>query len=343
MFGSAVLESLIALAFLYLLLSVVCSAFNEFISRWLKLRHKTLLKGLGHLLEDPKMRQALLNHPLIRVLGDDPSHIPPRTFALALLDTIAPAGQVVSGTASPASSDASSAANGSAAVVAKTASGSEAVAEQGDKGEGESKVESSTTLGPPLGFDQVREAIGNLPDCHFRSALLTLVDSTDQELDSVRTAVGNWFDSTMDRASEWYKQRTHWVLLILAALISIGINADTLEIAETLWRDSGLRQGLVAAADDYVSNYRNVGTTPGEVAAVDPEAAMKSLRDQLSSFNLTLGWKTVPSGFRDWSAKLMGLLLTTVAVSLGAPFWFDVVNKVILARGSASADTKTTS
>jgi hypothetical protein len=33
-------------------------------------------------------------------------------------------------------------------------------------------------------------------------------------------------------------------------------------------------------------------------------------------------------------AKLLGLLLTGIAISLGAPFWFDLLNKVVSIRSA---------
>ncbi len=40
----------------------------------------------------------------------------------------------------------------------------------------------------------------------------------------------------------------------------------------------------------------------------------------------------MPRGLREWLVKLIGLLLTGAAVSLGVPFWFDVLNKVVNLR-----------
>jgi hypothetical protein len=46
-----------------------------------------------------------------------------------------------------------------------------------------------------------------------------------------------------------------------------------------------------------------------------------------------------PNGFIEWLLKLIGLLLTAVAASLGAPFWFDILNKFMNVRAvGASPD-----
>src|SRR6266404_77132 len=106
MFGSTVLEVAIGLALVYLLLSLVCSSINEFIGRLLSWRSKTLEKAIKTMLQDLeasnnlKVGAEILNNPLIKGLtgekqawtGGDlkPTYIPSRTFALALLDVVAP-------------------------------------------------------------------------------------------------------------------------------------------------------------------------------------------------------------------------------------------------------------
>lgn len=98
MFGSSILEVVVGVVFVYLLLSLVCSALNEWIASWLRMRSETLRSAIRNLLNDSGksgMAEALYDHPLIKTLAEHkgkrgPSYIPSRTFALALLDTIAP-------------------------------------------------------------------------------------------------------------------------------------------------------------------------------------------------------------------------------------------------------------
>jgi len=54
-----------------------------------------------------------------------------------------------------------------------------------------------------------------------------------------------------------------------------------------------------------------------------------------------LGWKSRPSNAGDWWNKLAGLALTAFAVSLGAPFWFDLLNRFMNIRaGGKSPEEK---
>ena len=47
-----------------------------------------------------------------------------------------------------------------------------------------------------------------------------------------------------------------------------------------------------------------------------------------------IGWKELPAGLMEFLKTLLGWLITAAAVSLGAPFWFDLLGKVANLRGS---------
>src|SRR5262245_9052973 len=82
--GSTLLEVAIGVIFVYLLLSLLCSAFSELIESFVKYRARYLEKGIGKLLNDPGLAKSFFDHPLIKPLGEKPSYIPARTFSLAL-------------------------------------------------------------------------------------------------------------------------------------------------------------------------------------------------------------------------------------------------------------------
>jgi len=59
----------------------------------------------------------------------------------------------------------------------------------------------------------------------------------------------------------------------------------------------------------------------------------------VKEFGVPLGWSraTAPHDFWSGLGKVLGLLVTGFAVSLGAPFWFDLLNKVSNLRGAGPA------
>ncbi len=69
----------------------------------------------------------------------------------------------------------------------------------------------------------------------------------------------------------------------------------------------------------------------------DPVSEAGALKHQIESLGLPLGWSTPPEMGWDLVAKLLGLSATIIAVSLGAPVWFDVMTKLLKLRAPSSA------
>uniref|UniRef100_UPI00404AA58B hypothetical protein n=1 Tax=Fulvivirga sp. TaxID=1931237 RepID=UPI00404AA58B len=47
----------------------------------------------------------------------------------------------------------------------------------------------------------------------------------------------------------------------------------------------------------------------------------------------------VPNGSNHWALRIVGWLLTALAISLGAPFWFDLLNKLMKLRGAVQSSS----
>jgi len=104
MFGSALLDVAIGMVFVFLLLSLICSAFNELLETRLKNRAGDLEKGIKGLLgANTGLVDKLYNHGLIFSLFRGtyaeasknktlPSYIPSRNFANAVAGLLGPAG-----------------------------------------------------------------------------------------------------------------------------------------------------------------------------------------------------------------------------------------------------------
>lgn len=123
--------------------------------------------------------------------------------------------------------------------------------------------------------------------------------------------------------------------LLLAAIL----NADTISIGHRLTRDPSLRQSLVAAAEESAKKQP-------PATDEDPLRRVKTYNDELKALGLPLGWdrtdtRTWPGkSVLDWFLKALGLLLTALAISLGAPFWFDVLNRFMVVRSTVKPEEK---
>lgn len=330
MFGSDVLEVAIGLIFVYLLLSVICSAVNETLEAWLKNRGADLERGLRELLHEPDGTgyvQKLYSHPLIYGLfkGDYkpglikkgcypgksnlPSYIPSGNFALALMDIVLPA---TSDTLSGAAGATKPPPPASAAVSTPTPAAAPA---------------SSVT--PAAALKPLRDAIAKIENNdNLRKALLTLVDAAGDDVDKARQNIEAWYDSAMQRVAGWYKRRAQFIILCLGFSVAVIVNADTITIGKSLSHNQALRSSLVAVVEEYARDQ-------SEKPNGDQKVTEKL--DEVRNLGLPIGWTreeiyTLPH----WHLviKAIGWLLTAIAISLGAPFWFDLLNKFMVARST---------
>lgn len=284
MFGLNILDTAIGLVFVYLVLSLTCTAVNEWFAGMLARRSKTLYEGLKTLLEDPKEPSLLADfyaHPLVQdlhVADKKPSYIEPRTFSLVILDLLVPA----------------------------------------DPG-------ASRTMA------SVREAVAKLPaDSSSRKTLSILLDQAGDSLTALEQSMEAWFNGAMDRVSGWYKKRTQTIVLTIAALITIATNADTFAIATALANNSALREAVIAEAKTYME-------TPKPPEGAPRQPTLNERIADLQQVGIPLGWKSRPSHPGDWLNKLAGLALTAFAVSMGAPFWFDLLNRFMNIRSAGKS------
>ena len=172
--------------------------------------------------------------------------------------------------------------------------------------------------GAPAVAANAEALIDDLPDGPIKRAMRSLWVEADGDATAFRSEAEEWFDEAMQRLSGWYKRRTQVWLWGLGVTFAVLLDVDAIRIANTLWQDQTLRQLLVDQA-------RHAPT-----AGVDPKAAA----GQLTSLGLPLGWDGAPSGFTNWFSTVLGLVLTSAAVSLGAPFWFDSLSKLANLRNS---------
>jgi hypothetical protein len=254
--------------------------------------------------------RAFYNHPMIKALagpGKHPSYVSPETFAAALTDVLA----------------------GGAL--------------------------------DDVSMEKLIAAIAGLPDYGVKRSLVLIARDAKGDAEAFRKGLEDWYNQSMNRVSGWYKRKTQVVTAIVAAGITLFANADTIHVSRQLFVNPTVRQKIVAAASDKSKQSADSALTAQEKAevgeltgwssdfitfnamkasaagkpATQPNDAFPGL-DLIRSPQLLFSWlmAIVP-------AHLLGWFLTAVAVSLGAPFWFDTLNRFMNVRSAGvSPDEK---
>jgi hypothetical protein len=319
MLGSTMLDVAIGIVFVFVLMSTVCSAIREAIEAKLKTRAAYLEQGIRELLHDldgKGLAHSFFNHPLIFALysGGYSKDAQQRKQQPGLL-----------------------AQGGSLPSYIPARSFAIALLDLAAKGPVTDDV-SSDPAAPVLSIDSVRASVLNLKNPPVQRALLAAIDTAQGDLDRARKNIEAWYDSAMDRVSGWYKRTTHWIIFWIALVLAVGLNIDTLAIADYLYRNDAAREAVVALAADATNN--------GSAAGIAYEEAAK----QLKSFGLPIGWSNswqragVSGAWHEsvWgvAGPILGWLVTAFAATLGAPFWFDLLNKIMVIRSTVKPHEK---
>jgi hypothetical protein len=319
MFGSGVLDIGIGLIFVYLMAGLICTAGNEALASLLGWRASNLQAGIRNLLDGPDAQKSewmrkFYDHPLVQGLykaGSAPSYIPSRTFALALTDLVLP----------------------------PTGRKPQTVDELRLLVEGSpcsdrlkqvfrlliDEAERSTAAGQKLRLEGVLD-----------------LEKLDTLFNQLQKHVEIWFNNSMERVSGWYKRRVQACTIAIAVLVAGALNVDSVMIVRHLAQDSALRSVISAEAGQLAQ--QSLTTT---AAAASTGARVGVLQDRvqdIKALGIPLGWPNPdgpPAGFTWWLAKALGILLTAGAASLGAPFWFDVLNRFVSIRSSGKAPEET--
>jgi hypothetical protein len=152
-----------------------------------------------------------------------------------------------------------------------------------------------------------------------------LAEKSGGNFDVFLAEVNKWYTDCQNIVTGWFKVTSVRILLTAGILTAVLCNIDTIQIVNGLYRQTELRQSIAARA-----------VKPGDSSASED---LKSLEKAG-----LVGWGE--GGFRGYwyqtagedtgtqdlrprpLVKSVGFLLTALAMSLGAPYWFEVLNKM---------------
>jgi hypothetical protein len=188
-------------------------------------------------------------------------------------------------------------------------------------------------------FDQSGQMkpLAQLPS-GLQKRLAPIVREVGADLVGIKAGLEGWFDHTMGRLEGSYKRwATLWIVLA-GLVIAISANASTFHTAKRLWNEPATREAVANAA---------TGATGG-----NQQPDLKSVADttaKLKELGLPVGWDKETkdlwkklehpgnvSRSQYWSLVgfIGGWVLTALLVMLGAPFWFDLLTKLVSLRSA---------
>ncbi len=373
MFNHPVLDIAIGVVFVFLTYSLLASAINEIIAAMIAQRGRMLLRGIQKMLngesiywwhnlenffrkkDNPAPRhrrfkgslaEQFKKHTLFRRLAKDnrPSYLSDAKFSDILLDILHQRGKA-------------------------------AAAEKDIEALYEPRTFNSVKAGLINVLNELdakqghQDCKANDKNCYHRrrqelfEIFSVLLDQSNGDLLRLKKLVENWYNEMMDRVSGWYKKQTHQVLFGIGLSLAVLFNVDAIELINMLSKDKKARETLVTMADSYIKNHPKPDTVFTKTATgklvmdstrIDTSRSVladsvirkvyNDAKQQADSVNtlLGLGWQDRSVGtifsaiLTDWR-KFFGIFITALAIALGGPFWFDVLNKLVNLRMSGKA------
>lgn len=314
-----VLDVFIGLVFIYLLYSLLATVIAEFIASVSGLRARNLEWMIARMLSDQKyLDNIFLNRILIILNGIGRWFHRNRKSLLKEfydLPEIKCAGE--GGLFNKPSYISNEAFSRSLTEALKKMGEDEDVINKGDP----EKIEAA-----------ISEIISDGTDTH----IAILWKEASRDITKFRSLVEDWFEQMNYRASGWYKRKVQLLLLVIGMFIAFWTNLDSIELAKRLAKDKEAREQLVTLAMKRASDASD---------SLEVQSAYKVVKDSLTSdiMNaqkiLGTGWAENMNGICKWCHIQkanwgIGYLVTALAISLGAPFWFDLLNKLMRLRSS---------
>ena len=297
MFNSTILDVIMGLIFVYLLLAIICSAINEWVARVTNLRATNLKAAINQLLDKQPGSK-------------DPNHPDSATdwFVKKFYDHPLIAGMHDQRNANDKAHPSYIPSRAFATVVMDLV---------------------TPNIPGAMSFNDLQSGIQKLPGGKVREALLAVIQNANRDLHKAQKNIETWYDDTMERVGGWYKSKLQIWTILIAASLTLAANADTIRMAHILWINPTQRAQIAESAKARTQQSQG-------------SSALAS-HDELKELDDLIGWGNMEKEMTQsedcvafWLKCVLGWFLTMIAVSLGAPFWFDLLNKIVNLRDSGT-------
>lgn len=300
-----ILDVAIGLSFFFFLLSIIASSVSEIIASVSRMRAKNLETGIRTLLGSQAAANSFFDHWRIKSLGT------PKWWNNKDKDKVS---------------------RKPSYIPARTFS--LAILDTFSPEVGQRVTEGDPAQVRPLDvLAELHTMVAKIDNDVAKKRLGDALDHARGNVDAFRLNLEDAFNDVMDRATGWYKRKVQIILFIVALAVAGGLNADTLNVADRLARDDAVRAQVVAQAQAAVAD-----NTQSDESPTTKEVEKQIERARATA--LPLGWsgENVQEGKLGFVIllKAAGILMTAVAMLLGAPFWFDTLGKFARLRSTGN-------
>ena len=215
-------------------------------------------------------------------------------------------------------------------------------------------------------YTRYKAGLANMEDGSLKK-LLTSITGHTTSLRGLTLSLEQWYNDYMDRVSGWYKIHLRNIILVVSVIVTLAFNIDTIHVIRVSANDKETRERMNRFADylirdsmintvvlrqenfqDYYEDYVNDDSFAGKdssekaeqrdslIAATNDESLQRifQLNQLAQEWQLPVGWKIKKS--HGLLYVILGWILSALALSAGAPFWFDLLKKLVNVRNAGA-------
>ena len=331
MLNSSILDIVIGFSFLFFLLSNCVTLIVELLSSWMNIRSKNLKKGIQKLLDDiidnkgnnaSGLSKLFFEHPMITSLTSEKkalNKLKSDKFARVVIDIL----------------NKESAKNKGKRTNKTT---------QLSNGNISSSIDIVSSKNY---FDQTRTS-------ETVDLLKTFAEEAREDINEFQQKLENWFDEQGDQMRDWFAAEIRTVTLMVSVFVVFALNVDSIRIYKALSKNDKLRMELANSAAEFLENHKDVEFVKKDSANYTKEIAKiynESLKEPMELMGI--GWKNAKGTYSSkdgsgislcaFATSILGMIISILAISLGAPFWYDVLTRVNRLKNAANQTNTTTS
>ena len=219
------------------------------------------------------------------------------------------------------------------------------------------------------------DLIDKLKQTHLGAELLNIPNRAED----VFNEIARRYAAVEKEYSDRFRANTRWVTSIIALVIALALNVDSISIAAAYLQNPVLSAEVAAKSKGVIAEFEANKEKLKELSAPNPKDqdgkplsveqmqsdlkdaiasgdAIKKKLDALSSSGFPFGWEYFPygqkpspfgAGYSSWlryAIWILGIALTGVFAGLGAPFWYDVIRNLNdVARSNPAGKAKSSS
>lgn len=156
------------------------------------------------------------------------------------------------------------------------------------------------------------------------------------KFDEIQKQLNQWFDTSMERTSERFAIRMRIWTVVFSFLLAFSLHLDSSRLLKQLNSDPSLRAQLIIAGKTLQEKSDEIVKNPGgldvEKLQKTQEQA-KAIVDDLSKTGLEIieepyQWGDFILMNAGWKRHLLGIIASGAFLSLGAPFWFNLLKSL---------------